>query len=182
MISAYPWLPIVRADLKVRHIYQKELPELYELEADPFLKKYVGGPIVKLREDWLSRANSLCSSDITFAIEHIPSGKFAGRASLGHFTRTQYPNRAHREVQVILSRAFVGAGLGRDACILMCTLAFESFEASSVFAVVHHLHPRSANLVLELGFNEIEPDSMLRGQSQDRIFELSKETFSKTIL
>lgn len=143
------------------------------MESDPILKQFNGGPVKTARNEWIDQALELCSSEITFALEHVPTGSFAGCASVGHFLRHCDP--AHREVQIFMATPFVGRGLGRVASLLLYDIAFDVYGASSVFAVVNPAHHASLRLVAAFKFAEVQPEVNSAHQIEKRVFELSQD-------
>lgn len=176
MTPAHTWLPRNRGHIAIRALRESDLSALYELESDPILKQFVGGPVKAPRNEWIDQARRLCTSDNTFALEYVPTGSFAGRASVGHFLRHCDP--AHREIQIILAKPFLGCGLGREACLLLCELAFDLLDASSVFAVVDPAHQASLRLVTALKFAEVEPQVNSSGQIEKRVFQFSRKAYT----
>jgi len=163
------WLPLAGDQAVVRSLREHDLSALYELEADPWVKRYiVGKPFSKPREDWLRDAQALCSSNNTFCIARSKSDTFLGRASVGHYIRDGRPT--DRELQVLLRRSAVGSGVGREVCTLLMKAAKECLGATRLFAEVHPDHPHSPALVHSLGFKEEEPRIASDGQVVARIF------------
>lgn len=156
-------------ELGLRHFLADDLDALFELESDGFLKEYVGGPVTKPRGQWLKDAATLVQVEYQFALEHLPTGGFAGRVTLGH-----YHSKDCREVQVILAKPYVGKLLGRVACQLACSYAFETLSATSVVGVVDPRHTASLNLVAALGFRETLPQIDASGSVTKRVFELAR--------
>ncbi|MEO8802897.1 MAG: GNAT family N-acetyltransferase [Rudaea sp.] len=155
--------------LGLRHFCNDDLEALFDLESDPFLKQFVGGPVTKSRAQWLQDAARLPLHSYQFALVCAASNAFAGRVTLGHFQQADC-----REAQVILARQFVGKGLGRTALCLACAYAFEIFGAKSVVGIVDPQHAASIALVEALGFHEASPVLAEGGSIIKRVFELAR--------
>lgn len=153
--------------LGLRRFAQCEIPELYAIESDSFLKRYVGGPVKRDRDEWIQAAASIVRCDVQFALIHIPSKELAGRVTLGHYHRID-----KREVQIILARRFVGQGLGREAFQLACSYAFSGLGARTIVAVIDPAHTASLALVTAAGVTESTPVMDTAGNLINRVFEL----------
>ena len=94
--QTHPRFLAIKDPLGLRRFTSADLDALFDIESDPFLKQYVGGPVIASKTEWISNAAMLTHSDIQFALEHIPTGVLAGRLSLSHDD-----NRDNREIQVI---------------------------------------------------------------------------------
>ncbi len=158
-----------REELGLRRFCNGDLEALFELESDPFLKQYVGGPVTKPRAQWFQDAMRLPYVLHQFALVYAPSNAFAGRVTLGHYQTAEC-----REAQVILARQFVGKGLGRAALGLACSYAFEIFGAEKVVGVIDPRHAASLALVEAFNFREAPPVPSSGGGIIKRVFELAR--------
>lgn len=52
------------AHFGLRAFESDDLAALYEIESDPFLKQYVGGPVAKPKADWVIGCGALLRSDV----------------------------------------------------------------------------------------------------------------------
>jgi ribosomal-protein-alanine N-acetyltransferase len=139
-------LPIVGEKVVIRRLAEDDLNQMYDLESDPNVKRYLDGPVKLPREQWIAGMRSRL--DDTLAVTTKASGDFAGRASL---TATGLPLDSW-EVRVVIASKYRGDYLGREVCQLLIGIAFDRLRSSSVVAVVHPDNARSLTLCKELGF------------------------------
>lgn len=152
-------LPIRGERVSIRRLDERDLENLYALETDPDVKRYVGGPVRRSRDEWLSlMRDKLGAETCAFAIALNEDGSFVGRASLGMSCRATtssgsgYQIESEIEIQVLIARRFWGKGFGREVVSELIRAAFELQEVTSVIAVVHPENMASRKLMDDLGF------------------------------
>lgn len=140
-------LPIIGKKVVIRRLSEDDLGEMYDLESDPCVKRYLKGPVTKPREQWIAGMQGQLSSTSTLAVTARPSGSFAGRASL---TKSAYVDDSW-EIQAVIATKYRGDHFGREACQLLIDVA-DRLEALPVIAFVHPDNMNSLKLCKLLGF------------------------------
>jgi RimJ/RimL family protein N-acetyltransferase len=111
-----------------------DLEQLYALETDEAVKRYVGGPVKKQRDEWIAgMCQSLGQSHQPLCVTVKATQDFAGRASL---SRPGLPSE-ESELQVLIARRYWRSGFGYEVSGLLIDAAFERLGARSIVAVVH---------------------------------------------
>src|SRR5215472_16484571 len=164
-------LPIVGARLTIRAGTEQDLEDWYLLETDPDVKRYVGGPATRPRDEWLSGMRGwIQRREMLHAVVAVnPSGAFAGRALLSR----NDPNSNERELQVLIAKTHWGEGFGREASELLIRAGFKR-GAPAISAVVHPENAASLALVQTLGFKSAGKKSSDRWDNGHLIFRLER--------
>jgi RimJ/RimL family protein N-acetyltransferase len=163
-------LPIEGEKVLIRKSYKKDLELLYALDVDEDVKRYVGGPVTRPRQEWIEGMQRLFAQPPTAALPLVviskATGGFAGRASLSPKDTTgQY-----WEIQVLIARKYWGQRLGREVVILLMGVAFDACKASTVIAVVDPNNTASRALVDALGFRYVETKQSGRWDNGHLVF------------
>lgn len=149
-------LPIRGERLSIRVLEERDLEDLYALETDPKVKCYVGGPELRLKDEWITPMRArLGEETCPFAIVLNQDASFVGRALLAKsgLTTTSRPLwEIEWEIQVLIARQNWGKGFGREAACELIKVAFSSPEVTSVVAVVDPNNIASRELMDNLGF------------------------------
>ena len=164
-------LPIVGAWLTIRAGTEQDLEDWYLLETDPDVKRYVGGPATRPRDEWLSGMRGwIQRREMLHAVVAVnASGAFAGRALLSR----NDPNSNERELQVLIAKTHWGEGFGREASELLIRAGFKR-GAPAISAVVHPENAASLALVQTLGFKSAGKKSSDRWDNGHLIFRLER--------
>lgn len=152
MIEPVP-LPIAGTNTVIRELHADDLEMIYALDTDPDVKRYVGGPLAKSREDWIAGMRRLIAqpgANLPIVVTIKSTGDFAGRASL----HPQDERGNCREIQVLIAKRYWGQHLGREVTALLIDVAFNRLQASSVTAIVDGKNKASLALVDALGFKQ----------------------------
>ena len=152
-----PITPIDTGRLIVRSLTESDIDALYDLESDPEVKRYLGGPTRHSRgayhRDLLNHPRG--EYDL-LAIVHKATGKFGGRCSL----KSKRPG--DREMEIVITRPYWRQGLGLEIGLQLIGLAFEDPTIDSVVGVVHPENLASQGLMKKLGMvptsEYIDPD------------------------
>jgi ribosomal-protein-alanine N-acetyltransferase len=144
---------------------------LYALDVDEEVKRYVGGPLTRPREEWMEGMRRLIANPEAAALPLVVISKatrgFAGRASLS-------PKDGERkcwEIQVLIARKYWGERLGREVVTLLMGVAFDDRKASSVIAVVDPNNTASRALVDALGFRYVSTMQSGRWDNGHLVFQ-----------
>jgi RimJ/RimL family protein N-acetyltransferase len=164
-------LPIVGQRLTIRTPLQGDLEAWYQLEVDPDVKRYVGGPVTRPRNEWIAgMRKQLQSWTGQLAVEVRSSRAFAGRARL---------DTLHWELQVLIGRTFWGKGFGREVAELLIRDAFDYMHAPAIFAVVHPDNTASRNLIAALGFESAGIKTSDAWDDRHLIFTLQRQAYAR---
>jgi RimJ/RimL family protein N-acetyltransferase len=127
-------LPIVGARLTIRAGTEQDLEDWYLLETDPDVKRYVGGPVTRPRDQWLAGIRGwIQRREMLHAVVAVnASGAFAGRALLSR----NDPNSKERELQVLIAKTHWGERFGSEASELLIRAGFKR-GAPGISAVVY---------------------------------------------
>jgi RimJ/RimL family protein N-acetyltransferase len=139
-------LPIFGDQVIIRRLCEANLLDLYALETDPKVKRYLGGPVTRLRDEWVAGMRG--NLDQSVAVIAKATQCFAGTASL---TCPGLPLH-ESELRVLIARQYWGRRFGREVSRLLIEVAFGPFGACSLLAVVHPDNKASLDLCKELGF------------------------------
>ena len=122
------------------------------LWGDPKVMQYIGGPYS--REELAERLAREASNDATHGIQYWPlfaSDAFAGCCGL----KPHAPERHEYEIGFQFLPDFWGAGYAREAAEAAIAYAFETLQASALFAGCHPENAPSSALLTRLGFTQI---------------------------
>jgi RimJ/RimL family protein N-acetyltransferase len=139
-------LPIRGRRVVIRRPEERDLGAWYELEADPSVKQYVGGPVSRPKDEWIAGMREGLSNQSHLVVEDRGSGSLACRARL---------DTIDLHLEVVIGGAYWGAGYGREVCRLLIDAAFDRMGARELFAVVDPDNKASRRLVAALGFVKI---------------------------
>lgn len=145
-------LPILGRLICARELVSEDIPELYEIDSDPDVKRYLNGPVISQRDEWIKRMRSLCGRTTTLAVADLGTNVLVGRAALA-------PTELHRSVvdlEIVLGKAVWGRKVGREVAGLLIDAAW-SIGASAVAAKAHPSNTASIALLTALGFESTGP-------------------------
>ncbi|HEV7910718.1 MAG TPA: GNAT family N-acetyltransferase [Methylocella sp.] len=149
-------LPIPGERVSIRRLEERDLEDLYALDTDPDVKRYVGGPVRSPRDEWISFGRAeLGAETCPLAIALNEDGSFVGRASLLIKHIPLAPGGSFLdgwELQVLIARKYWCKGFGREVASELIGVAFALQEVTSVVAVVHPENTASRKLMDNLGF------------------------------
>jgi [ribosomal protein S5]-alanine N-acetyltransferase len=143
-------LPKVGSNVIVRHLQADDLSEMYRMETDSDVKRYLDGPVKHSSEEWIRGMTSKLSRCRDFVILTKDTGQFAGRAALDIFRDSEEV----REIQVVISKDYWGRHFGREVCKILIAAAFDELGAKQVVGVVHPENENSLNLLRLFGFEK----------------------------
>jgi ribosomal-protein-alanine N-acetyltransferase len=152
-------LPKIGSTVIVRYLQEEDLSEMYRMESDPDVKRYLDGPIHHPHEEWIRGVASKLSRCRDFAILAKDTGQFAGRAALDIFRSSEEV----REIQVVISKDYWGRHFGREVCKILISAAFDELGAEQVVGVVHPENEKSLKLLRLFGF---ENDGVVKDYSR----------------
>jgi [ribosomal protein S5]-alanine N-acetyltransferase len=150
-------LPIRGERVSIRRLEERYFEDLYALETDPDVKRYVGGPVQRPRDECIRLMQSILGAETCpLVIELNEDGSFVGSASLARtFLATTSPGAVwpnEWEIKVLIARKFWGNGFGREAASKLIISAFTLQEVTSVVSVVDPENTASRKLMDNLGF------------------------------
>ncbi len=152
-------LPKIGSTVIVRYLQAEDLSEMYRMESDPDVKRYLDGPVHHPHEEWIRGVASKLSRCRDFAILAKDTGQFAGRAALDIFRSSE----EIRELQVVISKDYWGRHFGREVVKILITAAFDELGAEQVVGVVHPENEKSLKLLRLFGF---ENDGVVKDYSR----------------
>jgi RimJ/RimL family protein N-acetyltransferase len=172
-------LPIHTKNLLIRCLEERDLEDLYALEADREVKRYVGGPVRRPMDEWTNcMRDRLGPENCTLAIELIKNGSFVGRASIGTKTIVKAPPPTvdiECELQILVVRKYWGKHFGREVARSLIEACFALVDVSSIVAIVDPEHAASRKLMDIFGFQYVDQKSS-PGSWDDKhmVFRLTK--------
>ena len=83
-------LPKIGSSVMLRCLQAEDLSEMYRIESDPDVKRYLNGPTRVPREEWIRGVESKLSRCQTLAVLAKDTGQFAGRAALDQYLDSDY--------------------------------------------------------------------------------------------
>jgi RimJ/RimL family protein N-acetyltransferase len=170
-----PELPIRTERLVLRQHQPDDLDDLVVFHSDPQSTRYIPWP-VRTREQTAEAlakkyAQIVARADgdwIVLAIEEAETGTVIGEALL----KREGDGRA--EVGYIIRRDREGKGLASEAVRAMLTLGFETFDRTSIDAMIVRGNRASVALVMRFGFvrnetlDEVDGDEVVEGYTLRR--------------
>lgn len=157
-------LPISGQFVRIRKLTSDDLPDLYEIEADPDVKRYLNGAVPDTRNVWIQKMQKLCPTSSTLAVIDIITDKLLGRASING--NPLKPFQPVVELEIVLGKSAWHRHLGREVANLLIVAA-TSNGASVVEAKVNPSHRASIALLNALGFS---PDGVVESHGWDNGF------------
>jgi RimJ/RimL family protein N-acetyltransferase len=155
----------------IRKLYKKDLGLLYDLEADTDVKRYVGGPVTKPRQEWVAEMRRDFPHPLTLTVISKSTGCFDGRAALSPTDgwKTSW------EIRVLIAKIYWGQRLGREVTELLMSVAFHHLKASSIIAIVDPDNKWSRALVDALGFRCVRTKQSGRWDNGHLVYERERE-------
>lgn len=140
--------------LRLSPVSEHDVDDLYRLDSDPAVMRYVSGGRPTPRRDivdWVvPRAQAELAAHGTglWVVRARRSGQFGGWVSL----RTpRHSNRSELEISYRLARAWWGAGVATEATLGLVTMAFEQLPAQRLFASTLVTNTASRRVMQKLG-------------------------------
>jgi ribosomal-protein-alanine N-acetyltransferase len=143
-------LPKIGANITIRRLEERDLTELYALESDPEVKRFMGGPVPKPSDQWIAGMREILPVCGVLSILATDKLRLAGIATLGHYMADT--STRCRELTILIAKAFWGRGLGEEASRLLMPAAFSELRADRVVVNVHPENRASLKLAAKLGF------------------------------
>lgn len=169
-----PELPKVGSKVIIRKLEVKDLDQLYNIESDSEVMRYVGKPVCMPRKEWINGMERRLSISVVLAILAKENNHFVGRAAIGN-----YRSDVDREIQVVISKDYQDRHFGREVCKILIAAAFDELDAEQVVGIVHPENKKSLKLLQLFGF---EKDGVISDQSPQhgRIkFVLTRSDYKK---
>lgn len=129
----------------LRSLIETDLDALYDLEADPDVKRYIGQLPQETRSTWVNKMRQNIGFTSHIVIADLNTNQFIGRASLGHYVTSLDPT--HRELQIVIAKCRWG-----EVALFLLNAAFKVLDTETVFGVVHPNNQASKKLMVTLGF------------------------------
>jgi ribosomal-protein-alanine N-acetyltransferase len=149
-------LPIRCERVLIRCLEERDFEDLYALDIDPDVKRYVGGPVQRPRVECISLMRAkLGAETCPLAIVLNEDASFVGRALLAKTRLTTISQplwKIEWEIQVLIARKYWCKGFGREVASELIGVAFALSEVTSVVAIVHPENAASRKLMDNLGF------------------------------
>ncbi len=136
----------------LRAATDNDLAQLYRIEADPLIKKYLS-PVECDQSEWVARAEeTIVGSDETAVIEFNKSSEIIGTASLSKcLIRDVDAVYDACELRVIIVDQHQSVGLGGEILAAMLEEA-EGLGFWSAYGVVHDANLKSKGMLKKFGF------------------------------
>ena len=171
-------LPIIGEQVIIRRIEEHDLNDFYSLESDCDVKQFIGGPVSKSRQEWITGMRDRLNSTLALAIETQSDNSFAGCASIGDFIYPpQYADTANKDIQIIIAKHYWGQGFGKEIARMLIDASFDELCAERVIAVIHPDNNKSQSLFKKIGFTQIGEISSKSWQRHHGIWEISRLTW-----
>ncbi|MCX6929090.1 MAG: GNAT family N-acetyltransferase [Verrucomicrobia bacterium] len=170
-----PKLPKYGQSVVVRCLEKGDLNELYTIESDPEVKRYMGGPVRTPREEWIRGMESQLFMCITLAVLAKDNLGFAGRASVGTYGHSE----VDREIQIALAKKYQRQHFGSEVCEILIHAAFEELGAERVVGVAHPENEGSLKLLRLFHFEKAGIISEQTWQREHLKFVLTRCGFQK---
>ncbi len=149
-------LPKIGSSVIVRCLHAEDLSEMYRIESDPEVKRYLNGPTLVPREEWIRRVQSNLLRCQTLAVLAKHTGQFAGRAAFNCYLDSDYLDaELTREIEVVISKEYRGRHFGREVCKILIAAAFDELGAEQVIGIVHPQNENSLKLLRIFGFEQM---------------------------
>lgn len=146
--------PLTGSNILIRKLYKRDIPQLYDLETDPNVKRYVGGIVKRPKDEWVAGMRRQTPSSLPIlhlAILDIHKTDFVGRATI-------YPkdlNDGSWEIQILIAKRYWGKRFGREVCELLMAALYRDLSAKAIIAVIDPDNKASRALVQSYGFGQI---------------------------
>jgi ribosomal-protein-alanine N-acetyltransferase len=147
-------LPLEGERVIVRKLYKRDIEALFDLDSDGEVKRYVGGPVTKPRQEWIDGMRQLVgrrNAVVPLCVADKKTNEFIGRTSL----TIKDMDEQCWEIQVLMGKKYWGKRLGREVCQLLMTAANGILGARSVIAVIDPRNAASRALVDAFGFVQV---------------------------
>ncbi len=180
-----PNLPITGQNVIIRRLQANDLSDMYTMESDPDVKRYLNGPVRRPREEWIRGMESKLSSCQTLAILARATGQFAGRAALDSCANSHdLSGEVTRELQIVISKDYRGRHFGHDASKILIAAAFDELGAEQVIGIVHPENKNCLKMLRLLGFQQKDDISIpLSPRQRDHLkFALPRSDYQKPTL
>lgn len=145
-------LPKSRRNVVVRCLERKDLDELYTIESDPEVKRFLGGPVLTSREEWIRGMESNLAQCGTLAVLAKQDLQFAGRAAIKFYSLRA--GLEAREIEVVISKDYWGNHFGPEVCETLIASAFDELATERIVGVVHPENEKSLKLLHLFGFEK----------------------------
>jgi RimJ/RimL family protein N-acetyltransferase len=174
-------LPKIGSNVIVRSLQAEDLSEMYRIESDPDVKRYLNDPTRVPRDEWIRGVESKLSRCQTLAVLAKDTRQFAGRAALDFYLDSDYlDSEITREIQVVISKDYWGRHFGREVSNILIAAAFDELGAEQVIGIVHPRNEFCLKLLHIFGFEQMgvipKPSSWQQGYLR---FVLSRAVYKK---
>lgn len=164
--------------IQIRPLANRDMGQLYELETDEDVKRYVGGPVRMPRDQWIAAMrSSLGPLQPTLAVIENTTGHFAGRASLSQITSSP----TEWEVQVLISKRYWHLKWGREVTRLLIEAAFEHLNASAIVAAFDPEHWASKKLCESFNFHYFSTRRTCKWDDGHLEYKLRREQYDRSL-
>jgi RimJ/RimL family protein N-acetyltransferase len=146
-------LPKIGTNVIIRPLEERDVTEMYALESDSEVKRFIGGPVRKTSDQWIPGMRSILPTCGVLAVVAKAEACFAGFATICHYLRgTGLPTNRDQELTILVAKSFQGRGLGREVSDLLIPAVFSELNAERVLATIHPDNSASLRLIARLGF------------------------------
>jgi len=155
MTGAVPLEPVKvsSARVSVRPVEERDIDDLFEVNGDPEVTRFLPYPTWQSRDDglaWLKRMQALEETGTCrqLVVERNSDGKVIGTVLVFRFD----PGSARAELGFVLGKAHWGQGFMREALEAVCAHAFSAMAIRRLEAEVNPANEPSNGLLRRIGF------------------------------
>lgn len=164
-------------DIRLRPYTALDAQADWELESDPVVKRYLGGPVTQTSEQRATLFDpEKLSSGGWQAIATVEGDQLIGRVGL--CPQEEFPGQL--ELSIVLARSHMGRGLGRVLANALLEQGFSDPAIEAIRAACHPDHRASLALLADMGFVETVPGIFERHHGRDA-FILPRERWAQRI-
>ena len=168
--------PLVGERVFLRPLEAVDVPLLWDIENDPDVRRYMGGPLAQLasiklayvdnpRDSWITSVSSQCPTYRQLAVCLKQSATFIGSAAL---LETDYLDKPSVfELAIGIGKSWWNGGNGRDAARVLIDAAFHQMHQCTLEAVADTRNQRSLRILQHFGFEAVGIPTRCRHSDPD---------------
>ena len=143
--------------LILREIQDTDIDDLFEMDSDPEVHKYIENKPVKSKEELLSYIQMLQeqyakNGTARWAVVDKETKEMLGWAGLKFFDEEVNGHHLFYELGYRFKRKHWGKGYATEASKAILTYGFDTFHMDSIFAMTDPMNTRSRHVLEKLGF------------------------------
>lgn len=184
MINFKPKIFLETERLIMRELLPEDAEDLFALDSDPEVHKYLGNkPVQSIEEcrniiDYVRKQYSDNGIGRWATVEKS-SGNFIGWAGLKYFREEVNQHVNFYDVGYRLMKKYWGKGYATEAAIAAVVYGFNTLKANEIYAMIDSGNGASRRVLEKAGFKHAEP-FLFEGDPSDW-FKITKADFTKMI-